>query len=226
MDYDTVLRAAARSGLTPRGGFHPQAADGVPPLRDGRAAATLVLLGNAGAALWRSFGASPEAADGAADALDRWSRRVIGGLAERLGATPLFPFDGPPWLPFVRWAKRAGPVAESPLGMLVHPDYGLWHAWRGALAFPERLALPPRDARPPPCLACAEQPCLGACPAGAFGPRGYDVAACTAHLSSEAGGECMRGGCLARRACPVGSEYAYADAQAAFHMRAFLAARG
>jgi len=35
----------------------------------------------------------------------------------------------------------------------------------------------------------------------------------------------MEGGCLARRACPVGAEHAHQPAQAAFHMRAFLAAR-
>jgi hypothetical protein len=34
----------------------------------------------------------------------------------------------------------------------------------------------------------------------------------------------MSGGCLARRACPVGREYAYDPAQARFHMQAFLAA--
>jgi hypothetical protein len=35
----------------------------------------------------------------------------------------------------------------------------------------------------------------------------------------------MTGGCLARRACPVGTDYAYDPRQAAFHMTAFLAAR-
>src|SRR4030095_137820 len=49
-----------------------------------------------------------------------------------------------------RWAMRAEAVAPSPLGILIHPDYGLWHAYRGALAFAERLALPPRGARPLP----------------------------------------------------------------------------
>jgi hypothetical protein len=34
----------------------------------------------------------------------------------------------------------------------------------------------------------------------------------------------MAGGCLARRACPVGPAHAYDAAQAQFHMAAFLAA--
>jgi hypothetical protein len=32
----------------------------------------------------------------------------------------------------------------------------------------------------------------------------------------------MSGGCLVRRACPVGRAYLYDQAQAAFHMTAFL----
>jgi hypothetical protein len=36
----------------------------------------------------------------------------------------------------------------------------------------------------------------------------------------------MSRGCLARHACPVGQGFAYAPAQAEFHMRAFRAARG
>jgi hypothetical protein len=32
------------------------------------------------------------------------------------------------------------------------------------------------------------------------------------------------GGCLARRACPVGQAHVYGPAQARFHMAAFLAA--
>jgi hypothetical protein len=50
------------------------------------------------------------------------------------------------------------------------------------------------------------------------------VAACVGHLETPAGAECMAEGCRARRACPVGTDYRYEPAQAAFHMRAFLAA--
>ena len=33
-------------------------------------------------------------------------------------------------------------MSVSPLGILIHPDWGLWHSYRGALAFRERLDLP------------------------------------------------------------------------------------
>jgi hypothetical protein len=227
MDLATIEAAAAAEGLSLRGAFHPGPDDGVPDLAEGRAAATLVLLGNVGGSLWPAFSRTPELADGQPDPLNRWSERVVGGLAAALGARAFYPFGGPPYRPFVAWAKRAEPVRESPLGMLIHPDHGLWHAYRGALAFAERLALPPRDDRPRPCDGCADRPCLTGCPVGAFaapGP-GYDVAACVGHLDGPAGADCLDLGCRARRACPVGRAMHYETAQARLHMAAFLAAR-
>jgi len=220
----TMERAASAAGLCLRGGFYPAADDGVPALADGQTPATVVLIGNIGPSLWPEFSGSAEAADGAPDPLNRWTLRVIESIAGEVGAVPLFPFGGPPYLPFQRWAVKAEPVAPSPLGILIHPDHGLWHAYRGALAFAERLALPPRGERPRPCDSCPDRPCLSACPVGAFSERGYEVPACIGHIGSPAGSPCMSGGCLARRACPVGPVYRYDAAQARFHMTAFLAA--
>ncbi|HUL08439.1 MAG TPA: hypothetical protein VLV76_19085 [Candidatus Acidoferrum sp.] len=224
MDLLEIERLVVAHGLHLRGGFHPTDEDGVPALPDGQVPATLLLIGNVGGSLWPAFSQSVEAGDGAPDPLNRWTERVIGGIARAVGATPLYPFGGPPYLPFQRWAMRADPVAPSPLGILIHPDYGLWHAYRGALAFAEQLALPPRAERPRPCDSCAGRPCLSACPVGAFTAQGYDVPACLVQIASPPGKACMAAGCLARRACPVGSAYGYGEAQAGFHMAAFRAA--
>ncbi len=186
---------------------------------------TLVMLGFVGRAQWPVFAVLPEASDGRTHPLDRWSRRIIDGLAAELGGTALYPFGGRPWLPFQRWAMRAEPVHRSALGMLIHPDWGLWHSYRGALAFAERLALPARVDRPSPCDACTEKPCLSACPVGAFTLERYDVGACAAHLRSAAGRDCVELGCRARDACPIGVAHRYDRGQASFHMRAFLASR-
>ncbi|MCL4188565.1 MAG: ferredoxin [Rhodobacteraceae bacterium] len=224
MDFDHLEESAQARGLMVRGGFHPAPEDGVPPIADGRAAGTVVLLGSAGGSLWGHFSAAPEALL-AEHPLDAWTRRVAGGLAEEMGATALFPFGGPPYLPFQRWAKRAEPVHTSPLGLLIHPEYGLWHAYRAALAFSTRIALPPQRTSPSPCAACPDRPCLAACPVGAFTSAGYDVPGCAAHISADAGSECMARSCLARRACPVGRDYTYGPEQARFHMTAFRRAR-
>ena len=46
---------------------------------------------------------------------------------------------GPPFLPFLEWAKRSE-VTESPIGLLIHPVYGLWHAYPGTAV--QKIALP------------------------------------------------------------------------------------
>jgi hypothetical protein len=221
---DDLRLAIAAHGLDLRGGFHPTAHDGVPDLPGGRPSATLLLVGNLGAAMWPAFSAAPEFADGAPHPLDRWTRRILDAVAREFGAAALYPFGGPPYLPFQRWAGAAEGLRPSPLGVLIHPDYGLWHAYRGALSFADRLDLPARNQRPRPCDSCQEQPCLSACPVEAFKPSGYDVAGCRDHLAGATGGACREAGCLARIACPVGRAQAYPPAQMAFHMAAFMAA--
>jgi hypothetical protein len=220
--WEPIVRAIEQRGLAAHGAFALDDGERKGALAD---VATIALVGLAGRRGWAAFSASPEAQDGAADPLDRWSRRVVDALAAGLGARTLYPFDGPPHWPFQRWARRAEAMHVSPLGLLIHPVDGLWRGYRGALAFAERLAVPPTRSAASPCATCVARPCLSACPVGAFTSDGYDVAACAAHLSRPAGRACMEGGCLARRACPVGADEAHERAQAAFHMRAFLAAR-
>ena len=155
--------------------------------------------------------------DGTPDPVDRWSRRVIGGMACDIGAKALFPFGGPPYHPFYKWALRTGRVWDSPVRLLVHAGQGLMVSFRGALALKERIAVPPPSAKP--CEGCAA-PCLAACPAGALGEKGYDVPACHAYLSA-GDRDCMKAGCLVRRACPVTQAYARMPEQSAYHMRQF-----
>jgi hypothetical protein len=220
-----VASSAQGVGLSLRGAFHPAATDGVPPLGSGARVGTLVLLGWTGGAQWPHFAASPEARDGQEHPLDRWSRRLIDGLAVRFGGAALYPFSGPPYLPFQRWAQKGDEVFASPLGIFIHPVHGLWHSYRGALGFAERLALPQRLDRPNPCETCMDKPCLGTCPVSAFQPGHYDVEGCAAHVRSQAGTQCRTGGCLARRACPVAPHLRYRPDEAGFYAKAFLAAR-
>jgi hypothetical protein len=221
-DLETVHSAIERTGLASRGALCLEESERIGALSDVR---TIVLAGMEGRSGWGAFAGSAEARDGLDNPLDRWSRRVIDALARELGATPLFPFGGPPFWPFQQWAMRAEPVRPSPIGLLIHPVYGLWHSYRGALGFDEALAIPEPEAAQSPCETCAGRWCLSACPVGAFSPAGYDVATCAGHLENAAGAGCMGLGCRARRACPVGAEHAYGAEQANFTMRAFLRAR-
>ena len=217
----SIAQALEPLGLRLRGGMHVAPGDKVPALPDGSAAQTLLLVGNAGPALWRAFAAAPEYADGQSHPLNRWTRRQLDAVAIPFGGTVLYPFDEAPAWPFQRWAARCEAVHQSPLGLLVHPQYGLWHAYRGAILVAPVLELAAPAPVPSPCQSCTGQPCLSRCPVGAFTPGGYNVAACAAHLALPEGQDCLGAGCLARRACPVGADFAQAAAQNAFHMRAF-----
>jgi len=183
---------------------------------------TLLLLGPAEPGFWAHLTAQPEWTqsqdEGQPDPVDRWSRRVIGQLACDLGAKALFPFGGPPYHPFYQWALRTGRVWESPVRLLVHAEQGLMVSFRGALALKESLDLPHPALRP--CDTCPA-PCLTACPAGALTETGYDVPGCHAFLDRPEGKDCMTGGCLVRRACPVTQAYARLPEQSAYHMRQF-----
>ncbi len=217
-----VFAAIERAGLVTRGALRLEEAERSGALAE---AAAIILIGFVGREGWGAFAASAEARDGLAHPLDRWSRRVIDGLAHEFDGAALYPFAGPPYWPFQQWALRCDAVHASPLGLLIHEDYGLWHSYRGALALPIDVAPMPARRGAHPCERCAARPCLSACPVGAFALAGYDVDACVAHLKSADGEACMSGGCLARRACPVGVQHAHGAEQAQFTMRAFLRAR-
>lgn len=192
-----------------------------PALADGSGARSVVLLGNVGGSIWPAFSAWRKDYTGS-DPLDAWSKTVIGSFAERLGATPYYPSD-PPYMPFQQWAMRAEGLTASPLGILIHPDYGLWHGYRAALAFREAISSEPFVSRSSPCESCAEKPCLSTCPAGAISITGFAVQPCRAHLVTDQGqAGCMVEGCLARNACPAGSAYRYPPEQLRFHMQALF----
>jgi epoxyqueuosine reductase len=212
----TNLDVRARAvGLTVRGAFHPEPGDAA---SDGTG--TLVMLGPDEPAFWDLFTASAEYRDDHPHALDRWSKRVLSDLAAPLLARAVFPYDGPPYAPFLRWAERCGTSWSSPVGLLVHDVAGLFISFRAALLVPERLDLPLSTSKP--CLSCTDQPCVTACPVGALTPgEPYDVPACMAHIKSPDGAEC-RQGCLVRRACPISQRFGRVPEQSAFHMRAFL----
>jgi hypothetical protein len=217
MTGDMVVRAAT-VGLTVVGAFHPQAGD-----REPEGVGTIFLLGALGDRMWEVFSGSPEASDARPDPLDRWSRRVIGNLAANLDAVALYPFGGPPYQPFQRWAARGEGAVASPVAMQVTFARGLWASYRGALGFRESVALAGRESANP-CPACPA-PCLTACPVDAFAGGAYDVPRCVAHITSPAGAACREGGCLVRHACPAGRDVTPPAEQRRFHMDAFVRAR-
>lgn len=227
-----IATALQPSGLVARGWLAPEPGS-TPLLADGKPAAMICLVGHGGGLFWSIFEAWWRMHPDASEPLDDWSKSVIAPVAISLGAEAVFPSDRP-WQPFQQWAMAAEGLRPSPLGLLIHPEFGLWHGYRGALLFGSTALAKPElaDSGKPgdapdrssihPCDSCIGKPCLSACPVGAFSPGSFDVSSCRAYLTTDAGVQgCMRTGCLARDACPVGRRHRYGAAQIRFHMAAF-----
>jgi hypothetical protein len=219
-EVDPVL---AENGLVTRGAFAVLAGE-LP--HDGRAADTPkdwqagVLVGHLGGGFWPHFSAWQQRNAEMEHPLDDWSKQVIGTAARVVGGKAVYPSDRP-FLPFQRWAKRAEGLRAGPLGVLMHPLAGPWHAYRGAILFEQLFDFHAPAPQPHPCDTCADRPCLTSCPVDAISPDGFRVDACRTHLASKAGAPCMERGCLARNACPAGVDFRYSTVQQAFHQRAF-----
>ena len=214
LTYDSVLALVRSERLDIFGGFSATETDVLP-----NGTASVLLLGPDEPGFWRHVTVTPEFGDGQPHPLDRWSERIVTNLAHQAGGSALFPFGGPPYRPFIAWAERTGRAWPSPVGMLVHDRAGLFVSYRGALALPYAVDLPPTGRRP--CESCAGRPCLSACPVGALTEQGYDLGRCHAYLDTTEGSDCMTNGCAVRRSCPVSEAYGRRAEQSAFHMKAF-----
>lgn len=214
MIQEALKTALLAHALEIVGGFHPEPADKTP-----EGCQTLLMLGPA-PGFWEHFTTTAEFRDQAADPMDRWSQRILGQVGETFNATGLFPFGGPPYLPFFSWALRTGRVWQSPIRLLVHDSAGLFLSFRGALAFGERMELP-ETTGVSPCSACVDHSCLDSCPTGAMTAGAYDLSACHDFLDTAPGQNCMSRGCVVRRSCPVSRRFDRDPRQSAFHMSHF-----
>jgi hypothetical protein len=220
-----LREAFARYGLRVRGGFATDRELDRDILAQAPWARTLMLVGNVGSELWDKSGAEI-AAMASPDPMDRWTRKIVDPIARSFEGIALYPFAGPPYWPFQRWAERAEGVRSSPIGIQIHPEYGLWHAYRAAILLPSAIEQA-REEQAHPCDTCVDRPCLTHCPVNAFTSVGYDVESCVDHVvaAQHKSGSCSEVGCLARLACPVGSAWRYRSDHARFHMAAFVTAR-
>jgi hypothetical protein len=221
-DPANIAALLAGHGLIPRGRLRLLPDEPAPDGPSGSPARSVVLVGQAGDAPWPHFlrWRRTQPVD-IANPLDTWSREIIDGVARLVGARAVYPSQKP-YLPFQQWAMRAEGLRPSPLGILMHPEYGLWHAYRGALLFDAEIPIQSPEAAIHLCDLCAGKPCLKACPVEAYSQDGFAYQACLDHVHGPLGGPCRNGGCLDRNACPYGTAYRYPAEEQAFHMAAFM----
>ena len=219
--YRELASSLGRKGLHILGHF-PIADDEI--LLPERAAQSkaIAIIGNAGSSIWPVFEVARE--DRPDLTLDQWTEETVDRIADQFGVTTLYPFQGPPFWPFTQWAIRTKTLFPSPIGLTIHPVFGLWHAFRAALLFDEDPDFRRTNAVSP-CTNCKMRPCLTACPVNAFTDKGYDFDACLGYVAA-GDNSCRSEGCDARKACPIGQEHRYLPDHAAFHMEKLLKAHG
>lgn len=198
-------------------------------------ARSIVVVGNGGGAFWRVLKEHAARHPGWWDRehpLDDFTREVIERevvpLVRAVGVrcTPVYPFAGSgPTLNFMELGKIAGLGGPSILGVLVHPTFGPWIAFRGAMLIDAELDAPGDALGFDPCPSCTVRSCIPACPVGAVSfPQGWDIPKCLEHRV-EVEPDCAPR-CHARAGCVLGPEHRYPDDELAYHqMRALRSMR-
>lgn len=185
---------------------------------------TEVAVGSAGQPFWDHVSQSQEWREGHSDPVNAYTARTISPLLRADGSEEVifvFDDDAPNFVEL--WPQTFSRLAQSDLGLMIHPDYGLWLAARAHIILHQ--ATPGIDSGESfdPCNTCADKPCLSACPIEAFpAPQTFDYRACAAHLMSKPA--CFSGGCDARAACPYGQSWQLPKDQAEYHQNRFRTA--
>ncbi len=198
-------------------------------------ARSIVVIGNGGGAFWNAFKNHADENPGwmARDnPLDDFTRAVVErDIAPVLARfafahTIIYPFiSNAPTLNFMQAGKASGLSGPSILGVMVHPVYGPWIAFRAAILLNESIDAPGEAYRFDPCPACVPRTCISSCPAEAVSAdKGWDIPKCLTHrVEMEA--DCAPR-CHARAGCVLGPEHRYPDDELAYHqMRALRAMR-
>ena len=100
----------------------------------GLPAKSILLVGQAGGSPWPHFLRWRARSRSELPTRSTLGRAQSSAPSPKSSAPALSPVR-PALLPFQQWAMRAEGLKPSPLGILMHPQYGLWHAYRGALLF-------------------------------------------------------------------------------------------
>ena len=182
----------------------------------------LLLLAHGGRQLWQMVTTT---ADRSSDPIDDFSRQRVQYVIDHYLQSPahIWLYPGDLLLPLQQLGAAVGWQQTSPLGLGIHPHYGLWFAYRAALLVDAELPVTEfAQASHSVCEQCGEKPCITTCPAAAVSEnQAFALTACADYRLSESSPCADR--CLARLACPVGEQYRYSDEQLQYHYQRSLA---
>jgi epoxyqueuosine reductase len=171
----------------------------------------LILVGNGGPALWTAI--KNDQGIASADPIDDFSlRRIRAWLAAQApGCRHEVVYPGHRLVGLQSLGALAGWHFASPFMVGINARWGTWFAYRGVLLADTDFAASVPQAGQSPCVSCRARWCVVACPAHAMGEAGFALEKCVGYRRQP--GSACRASCLARLACPVGSENRYDDGQ-------------
>lgn len=178
---------------------------------------SLLLIGNAGDALWDAL---PQAYRQLENPIDDYTRDTVQQILEQHHGTVswrlLFPSVDGAGPNLQSLGTVAGWHHPSPLGNGIHHRYGLWFAYRAVIWIDQALPATPVARAESPCVSCTGQPCLRACPAQALAVgKPPDLLACSAWRTALQSS--CASTCLARISCPVAPQWRYSDDQIEYY---------
>ena len=192
-------------------------------------ARSVILIGFAGRSFWvvlqRFLSENPEFRDTREDRIDDYTLLQFKSASkilddEKVNYWMAFPFGSSgPTLDFSKLGELGGVGVKSLMGILIHPEYGLWVSLRGAII--TDLEFSQYDEPLPsfnPCPHC-HKPCISVCPASTVSENGWDYNACMKFRIST---DTCRNNCASRRACPYGNEHQYSEEQLSHHHKFVL----
>lgn len=175
----------------------------------------LVLIGNGGRRFWEALQKHGLNGEHPVDHFSETiTRQFIRAYLPEGDIFWLFPSEL--LVPLQQLGALAGWGHDSPLGLGISAEYGLWFAYRAAFLTTAALPVVTQPWQPSPCDSCEGKPCITACPATAVrAVEAFDVPACAAFRLT-AGSPCADR-CLSRLACPIAPQHRYSLEQIQYH---------
>ncbi len=170
----------------------------------------LILIGHAGKTLWKCVKAAGSGGD---NPIDDYSVQAIEQcFAEHLPSHRYrIIYPGEQLVGLQQLGKLAGWHHAAPFMVGIDSEWGTWYAYRAVILADTDFCPSRAVDRNSPCTSCHAKPCITACPAGAMDDGSFALEKCIAYRKSDES-RCKHT-CLARIACPVGSEHRYDDDQ-------------
>lgn len=170
----------------------------------------LILFGHGGRRLWDCVQASGIGGDNPIDdysiqTISEWFAQHAPNRHYRI----LYPGKQPIGLQAL--GQLAGWHHPAPFKVGIDGEWGSWFAYRAVVIAESNFRPDLAVDRNNPCQPCSAKPCISACPAAAMADGDFALGKCLDYRQ-QADSRCAHT-CLARLACPVGSEHRYTPAQ-------------